>query len=230
VSFRGNIRFSLIWLAIFFLGLLAVHLILEALPASPFRDLFLGNMLATITGVVIGIPVALALTRHQQRAEANAIAKQAERQAAQRKTQFLKMIQFSLAGNASFLQNVAKNLSPGAAIYPNIDMEQLEATASLKYEIIGNLRLSGQLDLVRFHLRLIRRLLDLSLEFLYSHDRFALEPAVFLKEHKGIVDRIQDQIPRALEVIGDAANMIGEELKEADGHAQSGEGDALANP
>ncbi len=216
MSNRTSLRSWLLAAAIFLIVLLAVYFLFQKIAPSPFRDLFLGNLLATIMGVVIGVPVALELTRRQQRAEDKAIAEERERRATERSTRYLKMIQFSMLTNTSFLQNVAANLRPGSVIYPNLDIEQLEATASLKYEIIDDLRLNGQLDVVRFNLRFIRRLLDLSLDFSYSHDRFALEPDVFLEEHKRIVDRVQREIPKALENINGAAAMIADKLEHDD--------------
>lgn len=211
-----NLRSWLLSAAVLLILLMAVNFLFQKTAASPFRDLFLGNLLATIMGVVIGIPVALELTRRQQRAEEEAIVAEGERRATQRRTQYLKMMQFSLVTNATFLRSVAKNLKPGRAIYSNLDIEQLEATASLKYEIIDDLKLSAQLDVVRFNLRFIRRLLNLSLDFSYSHDRFALKPDVFLMEHKRIVDKVQEHIPRALETVTDAAAMIAKKLEHDD--------------
>ena len=216
------------WLVAVILGLVAANALLYWLPTSPFRDLFLGNLLATVLGVVVGIPVALELTRRQQLGEAKAESEAREATAAARRIRFLKMIQFSLLTNVSFLENVAKNLKPGAAVYPNVDMEQLEATASIKYEIIDDLGLAGRLDHVRFHLRFITRLLDLSLEFLYSQSRFDLEPDEFLVEHGRIVDRIQEQIPRATEVITDAANAIADALAKENTDVGGAEGSTPA--
>jgi len=216
MSYRTSLRSWLLSAAVFLIGLIVVYFLFQVVPAVPYRDLFLGSLFATIMGVVIGIPVALELTRRQRRTEEKAIVEEGERRATQRMTQYLKMTQFSLSTNATFLRNVAKNLKPGHAIYSNLDIEQLEATASLKYEIVDDLMLNARLDIVRFNLRFIRRLLDLSLDFSYSHDRFALKPDVFLMEHKRIVDKVQGHIPRALETIIDAAAMIAKKLEDDD--------------
>ena len=216
MTFKFGPRSWILWLLAIVLALVAVYVLFQVTATTPFRDVFLGNLLATLIGIVIGIPVALALAQRQQSAEQKATAKQEEERASERKRQFLNMIQLSLATNSSFLRSVADRLIPGSVIYPNLDIEQLEATSSLKYEIIDDLRLNAQLDLVRFNLRFIRRLLNLSLDLSYSQQRFSLDANDYLDEHGRIVERIQKEIPKALRNITDAAATIAK-LLQADG-------------
>lgn len=46
--------------------------IFRVLPTTSFRDSFLGNWLATLSGIIIGVPVAIALNSWQQHQEENA--------------------------------------------------------------------------------------------------------------------------------------------------------------
>ena len=211
--FRFGRRSWMVWLIALVVAVAAVYVLFQITSSTPFRDVFLGNLLATAIGIVIGIPVALELARRQQAAEQTATTQREEERAADRRRQFLNMIQLSLATNSSFLRSVADRLVPGSVIYPNLDIEQLEATSSLKYEIVDDLRLNAQLDLVRFNLRFIRRLLDLSLDLSYSQQRFELDANEYLDEHGRIVERIQKEIPEALKNITDAAATIAKKLQ-----------------
>lgn len=60
---------ALVMLLIVILTFVVVLPLLEILPPSAFRDNFLGNWLATLSGAILSIPIALWISSLQQRCE-----------------------------------------------------------------------------------------------------------------------------------------------------------------
>lgn len=64
-----NTKLALYWIAVIVfvaLGILIARICFNQIPQSAFRDSFLGNLLATIIGIIAGIPIALWVSRLQQ--------------------------------------------------------------------------------------------------------------------------------------------------------------------
>jgi hypothetical protein len=202
------------WFALVLILLLATWLVFRLLPPTAFRDNFIGNFGATLLGVIVGIPVALSINASQAKQEEQRRAEDASRERRARATQYLKMVQLSLANSLTFLDYVMAQLAPGRIIYSNLDIEQLESTAALKYEIIDDLAICGNLDLVRYDLRHISRLMDLNLTMSFGAFRAAVGEAAFLAEQKTVVTRIRDFIPDTREAVLHALSMIRSNLSE----------------
>lgn len=194
----------LIWLLAVLATIAATWFLLAFLPQSPFRDDFIPNFSATLLGVVLGIPVALSLNASQAREEQVKQAQRAREVRNKRARQLIKMLQFSLTTSDAFLQSVGKNLAPGRVIYANLDLEQLEATSSLKYELIEDLAVSGHLDVARYDLLFIRRLMDLHLQISFGPLRVSQDEAAVRSEQAAVVERILDHIPRTREAMAEA--------------------------
>ena len=61
-----------------------------------------------------------------------------------------------------------RELNPEPVIFYNVDIQLLEGTCSLKYEIIDNLDLNRQLDSIRYELLHLHRKFELQLEIEFS--------------------------------------------------------------
>ena len=61
-----NTKLVLYWIAVIAIGIFGAWFCFNHVPQSAFRDSFLGNLLATIIGVIAGIPIALWVSRLQQ--------------------------------------------------------------------------------------------------------------------------------------------------------------------
>jgi len=197
-------RAVVISLAAVAIPILATWLGLQFLPQSNFRDAFLPNFSATALGVVLGIPVALALNRAQVKQEEAAKVAADERRRSVRAVQYLKMLQFSLSASLQFLSRIEANLQPGTIIYSNLDNEQLESTAALKYEILDDLSLAGSLDVVRFHIRYMSRLLDLYVNMSFGGLRSAIGDSGMLRQQELIIAEIHRGMPDTRNAIDDA--------------------------
>jgi len=97
---------------------------------------FVSNTLATVLGVLVGIPVALWVDRlvaHWQ--EAREVS-QKQVLAAQRRHQLLQMLREALQKNHDLVVQMEQELRPETLIFYNVDTQLLEATSSIKYEIL----------------------------------------------------------------------------------------------
>jgi len=203
------------WIVLLLLLLVATWLVFMLLPTSAFRDNFIANFSATLLGVIIGIPIALTINASQTREEERRRAEGASRHRRARAIQYLKMVQFSLVNSITFLDYVERQLAPGRVIYSNLDIEQLESTAALKYEIVDNLSICGSLDVVRYDLRYISRLMDLNLTMSFGAFRAAVGDTAFFAEQNAVVTRIQDFIPNTRKSVENALALIGTYLNES---------------
>ncbi|HLC33829.1 MAG TPA: hypothetical protein VJJ70_02370 [Anaerolineales bacterium] len=194
--------------------LLAAWGTMTLLPQSGFRDSFLGNFWATVIGVAIGVPIALALNRRLQQDEDTSRLQQSKLETDRRTTQYLKMLQLSLLTNATFLDLIAQRLLPGTVIYSNLDLEHLESTASLKYQLIDDIVLNGTIDSIRFNLRFISRLMDLNVQLSFGPFRAAMGETAFLSEQTAIINRIRTTVPDAKRDIDKALQLVGQKLSQ----------------
>jgi len=200
------------WIALALAILFATWVLFQFLPATPFRDNFIADFSATLLGVVIGVPVALAINRSQIKQGEDTRQTEALKNRGEKASQYLKMLQLSLNTCLTFLDHVQARLTPGSVIYPSLDIEQLESTSALKYEILDDLSLCGMLDVARYELRFISRLLDLNLTMSFGGFRAAVGEAIFRSEQAEVVRRIQQQIPDAKKALQLALGKIAANL------------------
>jgi len=94
---------------------------------------------------------------------------------------------------------------PARIFFGNVDTSILDSTASMKYELIVDLRINKVVDSLQNYLRLLQRKVALQLEISYSSFRAMAD---FVQMRRELVDSIVnqcpgliDQIDRGLEVI-----------------------------
>ena len=121
---------------------------------------FIGNLGATSLGILIGVPVALLVDRMIKASRS----KNEERD-------LVIAIKHTLERNDSLLEAFSQNVMPNTIVYNNLDLALLDSTARRKYEILGDVSLSQQIDSVRYELQHIYRWLDLLLSI--THSTFA---------------------------------------------------------
>jgi len=137
-----------------------------------FDDTFwqgvISNLIATLLGVVIGIPVALwvdrTLTRRRKKEDDNR-ATEVERA---RRAHLLQIIRNSLTKNDELLAEMLPYYEKLYIVWFNVDSELLESTNSLKYELIQDLELVELLDNIRFDLSVIHRGVEIYQSAAYS--------------------------------------------------------------
>jgi uncharacterized membrane-anchored protein YhcB (DUF1043 family) len=179
--------------------------------ASNFWQDFLSNSLATLLGVVIGIPVALIIDRFvTKNKDKKEISKQRE-ELRLRKRQLLNLFRDSLQKNLSLVEQMEKELTPNIVIFYNVDTQLLESTSSIKYENIDDLNLNQQLDSIRYELIHLHRKIDLQLDIEYSAYRAF---GNYLESRTKIIEVITAHIPKVKQEILDALFNINLQLKD----------------
>jgi hypothetical protein len=154
---KWGILFSL---AVVVLSIFGSLCLFEVLPETPFRDSFLGDWLATITGALVGVPIALALSRWQQRNEERCQQASARAEADEHKSKILVLVEEELRWNQTRLLKRAESsgesldesallegvkdelwraLSDGGELQWIRDLESLDAI-SLAYHWIGRVK------------------------------------------------------------------------------------------
>ena len=129
---------------------------------------FVSNFIATLFGVVIGIPAALLINRLASK-------KQDEKETAyqreiflQKQNQLLQMFMETLQKNLEIIDRVADELRPEKVLIYNVDTQLLESTSSVKYEIVENIELNRQLDSIRYELLYLHHKIDLQFGIEFS--------------------------------------------------------------
>lgn len=177
-------------------------------PIAKFFDIafwqdFTSNGLATLLGVVVGIPVALAINRKFE--SGNRRRKLAD---------LLGLYQETLQENRDRLDGIARALKPGVVMFSNVDVLLLEATASLKYEYIDDPELNKRLDELRYELQHIHGLMALQLEIEYGAYR---SMSGYTETRALLVESIQEPIPGLVEEIDATLKIIDEQIEKLSG-------------
>lgn len=143
----------------------------------------------------------------------------------QKKQQLLYSLKEAMSKNLQLVTQAGQELKDQTIFY-NVDTTLLEATASLKYELITNIELNRLVDSVRYELDHFRRKLDLQLETWIAsqenaeqimedeqivdipnrrlmHTRGLIISSVFLQ-----MDRIKQEINYSLELIDREISVI----------------------
>jgi hypothetical protein len=106
----GRARVLAIWGILTLLGFSISLIIMSTLPQSAFRDAFLGNWLATIVGVIAGIPIALWLSRMQQSEQDKEESRKHEEDSLRHKGKIIGLIKEELVYNRSILQSQTEQM------------------------------------------------------------------------------------------------------------------------
>ncbi len=170
-----------------------------------FWQNFVSNSLATLAGVVVGIPVALLIDRLVSKWQAKEEFNRQKEAAQRRKIQLLQTLKDALQKNFALVEQIEKELSPEAVIFYNVDLQLLEGTSSLKYELIDNLELNQQLDSIRYELIHLHRKIELQLDIEFSSYKAM---GNYMAKRRQLVGAITMHLPRIKKEISDALAII----------------------
>lgn len=102
-----------IWLLVALVATWAAIYFVQHFSSSSFQEGAMGNLFATILGVVVGIPIAVELSRRQQALE-NAVGEaRKHKEESQRREKILSLIRSELAMNRDDLEEKTKNIQTG---------------------------------------------------------------------------------------------------------------------
>lgn len=183
-----------------------------------FWQNFVSNGLATLLGVIVGIPIGLWLDRRRSARETKG-----------RQRSLLSTIAGTLLMNLAVLDSLAPNLTPDDVPLLNVDPTVLDATAGLKWEIIDDAELNAALDLVRYALQDLRRKLDLQLEMENSSfktvNTYMASRKVMMGAIKITLERTRPEIAKAIEGVKKHLEALGVPGENIDGvRSQEGKG------
>jgi hypothetical protein len=173
----------------------------ECLPSSALRDNFLGDALATIIGVIIGIPIALWLGRKQQKDQEERERQAEQRESAERKAKILKLIKRELEHNREHIVESEKRNGRKEEKEPPIRGFKDELWRA--FSDGGELEWITDLDLLHFvsqayhYIRVASELEGLYLQYHYYPGPY-IEPR---REESipGILDRFKEIVLRFIE-------------------------------
>ena len=166
---------------------------------------FVSNGLSTLLGVLFGIPVALWLDRlissrrHAQEMEQACLVSKA------RRLQFVDMLVETLSKNQQLVTQMKEQLTPGTVIFYNVDTLTLDATSSIKYDIIDDLKLNRLLDSVRFELSHLYRKVELQLEISYGSNS---SRELYEAKRTQLIQAIHDHFPRIERELAEALALL----------------------
>jgi len=109
----------------------------EFVPQSSFRDGFLGNLFATIIGVIVGIPIALELNRVQQERQIRDKQESEKKEKSQHKSRLLTLIKNELDYNRQLLVQLIEQQD---------DSPKIVAYLGLKNDLWNSFSDSGELQ------------------------------------------------------------------------------------
>lgn len=156
--FMNYIKRWLPWFVLVALLFSGVWFFYERIPKSDTRDTFFGNLLATIIGVFIGIPIALEVNRYQSASQE----KQEEATRAQerlaRKQRILNLVEQELIYNRDLLSAMVEKQKSAPAIVTYLGLkndlwEALSDGGELHW--VDNLKLLDSITKAYYHIRRI---------------------------------------------------------------------------
>jgi hypothetical protein len=160
---------------------------------------FVSNSLATVLGIVLGIPAAFWIDRLLQK-----------KQETGNRIELLQLMSDTLEKNHKLLIKIEEDLKPGYVFFYNVDTLLLDATSSLKYEILDNIKLNQLLDSVRYELLHLHRKVNLQIEISFSTFR-AMDD--YMETRAGLVHNILANVPEVKSEISKALELISVELE-----------------
>jgi hypothetical protein len=173
------------------------------------------NLVATFVGAAVGVWVAFWF-EHRQASKASV--EESSREAkttAEGKKQVINLLKGALEKNLGLLRQMKAEV-PTKIIYYNVDVELLEATASLKYGAVDDLDFNRQIDIIRYELVHLHRKVNLLLEFFYLGRSSFADSSALLGALRGAIcghiPLIEGAISRALDWI-EKTNRAGEEAR-----------------
>ncbi len=175
---------------------------------TSFRNDFIGNMLATLFGLGVGVPFAVLVFRYQERVEKEKINIENK----QRKIVLLQQILINLHKNYTYVKLVLERLVPEGIIYATPDLQFLKSTSTLKYDVIDDLVLNFDLDLITYSLSTISRTMDLYLSLSFDYYARTTNPKASLKDRTEAIEFIKDLIPDFMTEINECISKVNDEL------------------
>lgn len=196
------------------------------MPSHSFFDVtFWQQLVATLIGVMIGVPIALWVNRLQERREARGREEVTRRRKEQLVIALTTEVTFGQTLAAEMLDALSK---PGKIVVGELDTAVLDATASLKYELL-DVPLCDALDKLRYYMKGANRFVDQQLRLFHDPATKTTEivrtgqPTVTMYDEMmpAVQSRLRDALTKVREQVGIAMRLF-PRSEEAEGTAPIG--------
>ena len=157
------------------------------------RD-FVVTISATVLGVMLGIPVGLAVERYKS-----------DWDKAEERGYLLSSIDQALATNMDLVDKLATDLRPDRIVHYNVDPFFLAATAEVRYRIIDDLQLNKEIEAIRAELDTIRHMITAQFDLGYGIESRTTNGSEL---RALLLDAIQKRLSKLRELIGKARARI----------------------
>jgi hypothetical protein len=172
-----NIKLVVIWILAIIFGVGVAWLCFNQIPQSGFRDSFLGNLFATVIGVIAGIPIALWVSRVQQNNQENAEKVSKEREAKERAIKILRLVKKELEFDVNQLKKQAKGIAEFKEGFITTDGQKDELWNAFsdggELQWINDLQLLDTISMAYYDIRRVMNLEKLVLEAKRPHNYVA---------------------------------------------------------
>jgi|CXWL01.1.fsa_nt_gi uncharacterized membrane-anchored protein YhcB (DUF1043 family) len=116
-----------------------------------------GNLFATVIGVIVGVPLALWVNSRSSSQQKN-----------ERKIQLIKLLIQTLEKNTNLIEQMQVELKPERVNFYNLDLSLLDSVSSLSFELIDDLKLCTDISNLSYELHHLQTKIELQLETVYS--------------------------------------------------------------
>ncbi len=130
---------------------------------------FWQQFVATILGVVLGIPAGLWLNRRQERQDV----KKSSQERNARRSQLRRIICTATDSNRQIVMHLREHIDKNIVFF-NVDTTVLDSTSAAKYELLDDLAACLAVDALRFHLHTLYREIELLLRVSFDGSLMAL--------------------------------------------------------
>jgi len=217
-----SFSFRFIWLLVVS-GLIAtVWIAFERIPQSPTRDSFLGNLLATIIGIFVGIPIALEVNEYQTKLQAKTKRLEEEHDKRERQERILNLIKGELEYNRNLLSVIVEEQkeNPTVVVFDGLKNDLwLSFSDGGELQSVDDLELIDSLSWAYYYLRILIPLEEkyFDPDFLLGVEHTGTDGSTS-RTYKGarIVQRTTSIRPNALLYIDGALAKIQKSLKSTD--------------
>ncbi|MCI0560678.1 MAG: hypothetical protein MN733_19510, partial [Nitrososphaera sp.] len=207
-------------LGLVLVSVFVVWLLYQFIPPSGYRDTFLGNLLATLIGVVAAIPIGLEINRYTTEIQDQKSREADEGRRIDRLKWLLTLVKEELKLNASILTNLIRAQEDNDKAHNAYGLKDDfwdSITASGDIRWIDDLDLLDQIGFAYYMLRRIRMLeekyFDPGFNMAVSQMR-PNQPDVQSYAGVAVVRIVRELCPRALEKVNQAVTLIDEHLAE----------------
>jgi hypothetical protein len=167
--------------------------------ANEFRRDFAATILATLLGIILGVPAALEVERGKS-----------DTDRMEQEQQLLAAVDRTLEQNEVILKKLNEQLSVDRVINYNVDPFFLEATSESRYRVLNNIRVNQQIESVRTELVNLYHMIRTQFDLAYGIESRTTN---FIEQRRQLLDGLNKRAVKVQAMIADVRSKVKEEIK-----------------